>query len=401
MSQLSVPRPGPDESAPFYHGYIAQVTGEAIGGLLVSQLEELERMVAPLDDAAARYRYAPGKWSVKEVLGHLADAERIFSYRMLRIGRGDTTALPGFDENGYVPAGDFDGRPLAAIIGELRAVRQATLALADNMPADGWTRLGEASGKRVSARALLYIIAGHLTHHGSRPPRAVPAGHGASDLRQRQRAHRAGVGGGGGAGVLARHLHRRRHRDHRGRWRPLARGGRGGNSGKRGRIPALRRGGRASDRVGPGGAGRYAPPLPRFPRAVIRPMELVIDTSAIVAVLTAEPTRDRIIARTQGAELLAPGSVHWETGNALSALVKRRRLKLADVQTALAAYARIPIRLVDIELDVALELADRLGLYAYDAYLMACARRHSAPLLTLDPRLGRVASEAGVKVLEV
>jgi predicted nucleic acid-binding protein len=134
---------------------------------------------------------------------------------------------------------------------------------------------------------------------------------------------------------------------------------------------------------------------------VIRPMELVIDTSAIVAVLTAEPTRDRIIARTQGAELLAPGSVHWETGNALSALVKRRRLKLADVQTALAAYARIPIRLVDIELDVALELADRLGLYAYDAYLMACARRHGAPLLTLDPRLGRMASEAGVKVLEV
>lgn len=130
-------------------------------------------------------------------------------------------------------------------------------------------------------------------------------------------------------------------------------------------------------------------------------MELVIDTSAIVAVLTAERTRDRIIARTQGAELLAPGSVHWETGNALSALVKRRRLKLADVQTALAAYARIPIRLVEIELDVALELADRLGLYAYDAYLMACARRHGAPLLTLDPRLGRVASEAGVNVLEV
>jgi predicted nucleic acid-binding protein len=130
-------------------------------------------------------------------------------------------------------------------------------------------------------------------------------------------------------------------------------------------------------------------------------MELVIDTSAIVAVLTAEPTRDRIIARTQGAELLAPGSVHWETGNALSALVKRRRLKLSDVRTALAAYARIPIRLVDIELDVALELADRLGLYAYDAYLMACARQHGAPLLTLDPRLGRVASEAGVKVLEV
>jgi len=130
-------------------------------------------------------------------------------------------------------------------------------------------------------------------------------------------------------------------------------------------------------------------------------VELVVDTSALIAVLTGEPTRDRLIARTQGAVLLAPGSVHWETGNALSALLKRRRLKLPEVQAALAAYARIPIRLVEVELGVAIELADRFGLYAYDAYLMACARRHGAPLLTLDPRLGRAAHEAGVQVLEV
>jgi predicted nucleic acid-binding protein len=130
-------------------------------------------------------------------------------------------------------------------------------------------------------------------------------------------------------------------------------------------------------------------------------MELVVDTSALLAVLTAEPTRDRLIARTRDAELLAPGSVHWETGNALAALLKRRRLKLADVQAALVAYAQIPIRLVEVELGVALELADRLGLYAYDAYLLACARGHGAPLLTLDPRLARVAQEAGVRVLEV
>ncbi|HEY7478903.1 MAG TPA: type II toxin-antitoxin system VapC family toxin [Gemmatimonadales bacterium] len=128
---------------------------------------------------------------------------------------------------------------------------------------------------------------------------------------------------------------------------------------------------------------------------------LVIDTSALIAVLTGESSRDRIIARTQGTELLAPGSVHWETGNALSALLKRRRLKLAEAQAALAAYRQIPIRLVEIELDAALELADRLGLYAYDAYLLACARRHGAPLLTLDPRLGRVAQEAGVRLLEI
>jgi predicted nucleic acid-binding protein len=130
-------------------------------------------------------------------------------------------------------------------------------------------------------------------------------------------------------------------------------------------------------------------------------MEVVIDTSALIAVLTAEPARERLIARTQGAELLAPGSVHWETGNALSGLLKRRRLKLAEVQAALAAYALIPIRLVEVELGAALELADRFGLYAYDAYLMACARQHGAPLLTLDPRLGRAAHEAGVRVLEV
>ncbi|TMC63941.1 MAG: type II toxin-antitoxin system VapC family toxin [Chloroflexi bacterium] len=130
-------------------------------------------------------------------------------------------------------------------------------------------------------------------------------------------------------------------------------------------------------------------------------MELVVDTSALLAVLTGEATRDRLIARTQGAELLAPGSVHWEVGNAFSALLKRRRLKLPDVQAALAAYAQIPIRFVDVELAAALELADRFGLYAYDAYLMACARRQRAPLLTLDARLGRAAKEAGVQLLEV
>ncbi len=130
-------------------------------------------------------------------------------------------------------------------------------------------------------------------------------------------------------------------------------------------------------------------------------MELVVDTSVLVAVLTGEPARDRLIARTQGAELLAPGSVHWEIGNTFSALLKRRRLKLAEVQAAIAAYGQIPIRFVEVELGAALELADRLGLYAYDACLMTCARRHRAPLLTLDARLGRSAREAGVEVLEV
>ena len=130
-------------------------------------------------------------------------------------------------------------------------------------------------------------------------------------------------------------------------------------------------------------------------------LDIIVDTSVLVAVLTGEPTRDHLIARTQGADLLAPGSVHWEIGNTFSALLKRRRLKLPEVQAALAAYAQIPIRFVDVELAVALELADRFGLYAYDACLMACARRQRAPLLTLDARLGRAAKEAGVELMEV
>jgi predicted nucleic acid-binding protein len=118
-------------------------------------------------------------------------------------------------------------------------------------------------------------------------------------------------------------------------------------------------------------------------------------------VLTGEPTRDQLIARTHGAELVAPGSVHWEIGNAFSALLKRRRLKLPEVQAALSAYARIPIRFVEIELAAAVELADRFGLYAYDACLVACARRQRAALLTLDARLARAARESGVALLEV
>ena len=130
-------------------------------------------------------------------------------------------------------------------------------------------------------------------------------------------------------------------------------------------------------------------------------LELVVDSSVLIAVLTGEPARDRLIARTQGAELVAPGSVHWEIGNAFSALLRRRRLRLPEVQAALSAYAQIPIRFVEVELGAAMELADRFGLYAYDAYLIACARRQRSPLVTLDTRLGRTARESGVELLEI
>ncbi|HEY0351204.1 MAG TPA: DinB family protein, partial [Gemmatimonadales bacterium] len=105
MSPLSVPRPLADESIPYYHGYISHVPGENLGEQLPAQVQELDRLFASVTDRAALARYANGKWSVKEVLGHLSDTERIFGYRLLRIARGDQTALSGYDENAYVPAG--------------------------------------------------------------------------------------------------------------------------------------------------------------------------------------------------------------------------------------------------------------------------------------------------------
>ena len=165
MSTLSLPRPAPDESVPYFHGYISQVPGESIGQYLVEQLHDLKRLMAPLDDTTARARYAPDNWSIKEVLGHLSDTERIFAYRLLRIARRDTTPLPGFDENAYVPAGEFDARPLASLVGEFGAVRQSTITLVEGLPSDGWTRKGESNSGFITPRALAYIIVGHTAHH--------------------------------------------------------------------------------------------------------------------------------------------------------------------------------------------------------------------------------------------
>ncbi|MEA2724016.1 MAG: hypothetical protein QOH59_1787 [Gemmatimonadales bacterium] len=165
MTLLSIPRPAADEAAPFYHRYIAKVSGENVGEQLIDQLADVERFFGALDDTAALARYAPGKWSVKEILGHLTDVERIFSYRLLRVSRGDVTPLPGFDENAYVPPAGFDERPLRDLAAEFRALRLSTVALVNGLPSTSWSRRGNASGYPVSARALAYIIVGHVSHH--------------------------------------------------------------------------------------------------------------------------------------------------------------------------------------------------------------------------------------------
>jgi len=130
-------------------------------------------------------------------------------------------------------------------------------------------------------------------------------------------------------------------------------------------------------------------------------MNLVVDTSVLIAVLVSEPERERLIQRTKNAHLVAPGSVHWKVGNALAAMMKRNRIDLGQVQAVLKAYERIPIRYRDIDLDSAMQIASDHGLYAYDAYVVACAREQGCALITLDGSLARAAKQARVSVVEV
>lgn len=158
--------PAADEFDAFYAAYVRRVAGiSSPFDELVAQRERLLTLLSQLSDDQASFRYAPGKWSVKELVGHLADAERIFAYRMLRIGRGDVTPLPGFEEDDYVRAAASDTRAFGDLLNEWAAVRNATVSLAAGMPADAWQRRGTASGAGISARALLYIILGHVEHH--------------------------------------------------------------------------------------------------------------------------------------------------------------------------------------------------------------------------------------------
>jgi uncharacterized damage-inducible protein DinB len=165
MITATISRPAPDESISYYHRYIDKVAGDDIAGQLTAQLGEIEKLFERVTDRDALSRYAEGKWSIKEILGHLSDVERIFSYRLFRIARGDTTPLAGFDENAYTPAGRFDERPLPMLLAEFRAVRQSTAALVEGLPADAWDQRGTASDHSITARALVYIIVGHVTHH--------------------------------------------------------------------------------------------------------------------------------------------------------------------------------------------------------------------------------------------
>ncbi len=157
--------PAAGEYAAFYAGYIGELRGDDPLAAMAKQLGTTGTMLESLSDAQGAHRYAPGKWSVRELVGHLSDTERIMGYRALRIARGDTTALPGFDENDYVAGANFEQRTLASLVREWQAVRRATIALFAGLDATALARVGTVNDHPMSARALAHIVAGHERHH--------------------------------------------------------------------------------------------------------------------------------------------------------------------------------------------------------------------------------------------
>jgi len=165
MDGIFTQRPGADEYAPYYATYVESVPPGEILEILKKGIEETSALLAELGESRGDHRYAPGKWTVKEVVGHLMDAERVFAYRLLRIARADQTALAGFDHDEYVRVAHFERRSLADMAEEFRLLRASNVKLFAGLGSEELLRRGTASDKPVSVRALLAILAGHEIHH--------------------------------------------------------------------------------------------------------------------------------------------------------------------------------------------------------------------------------------------
>jgi len=165
MNQAAATKPAPTEHALEFSKYVTLVPEGDIIQTLERQIENSLSLFRSIPSDKANFRYAPDKWSVKELLGHLIDSERIFSYRALRFARNDQTPLPGYEQNDYVRYADFDSRNLAEMVEEFATVRRATIQLFRPLNETEWMRRGKANENDVSVRALAYITAGHELHH--------------------------------------------------------------------------------------------------------------------------------------------------------------------------------------------------------------------------------------------
>jgi hypothetical protein len=163
--EFTIARPEPGEYAPYYDRYISLIAGTDILGTLDAQRRQMVLLLSCRDEDEGNFRYAPDKWSAKEVLGHVCDAERIFAYRALRFSRRDETPVEGFEQDDYVKNGPFANAPMAEMIEDYIAVRRATITLLRNLDEAAWMRRGLANKNEVSVRGLAYIIAGHELHH--------------------------------------------------------------------------------------------------------------------------------------------------------------------------------------------------------------------------------------------
>src|SRR5215471_8264081 len=165
MGTPAVARPEKSEYAPSYEGYVSRVpAGDIVAGL-GQQLDETLALIRSIPESRGNYRYDEGKWSIKELLGHVIDSERVFAYRALRFGRGDTTPLSGFEQDDFVRGADFNKRSLKDLAEEYEHVRRSTISLFASLEDDAWARRGPANNNEVSVRGLAFIIAGHERHH--------------------------------------------------------------------------------------------------------------------------------------------------------------------------------------------------------------------------------------------
>ncbi|MCK6585293.1 MAG: DinB family protein [Anaerolineales bacterium] len=158
--------PPPEEFSPYYADYVQRATARGdVTAALPLQLNEIRTALGSLSDSQARFKPAPGEWSIKEIVSHLIDAERVFSYRFLRISRKDKTPLPGFEQEDFVRESQADELPLASLLDEFESVRRATIYMIQNTKDSAFAEVGSASGAPISARALAYMIVGHVEHH--------------------------------------------------------------------------------------------------------------------------------------------------------------------------------------------------------------------------------------------
>lgn len=165
MTDFKSERPSPGEYPSYFEGYVSLVPEGDVVETLSRQIEETVSLLGGVSEESAGESYEPGKWSVKELVGHVIDAERVFAYRVLAIARGDDQPLPGMDQEVYVRHADFNGRTLESLVAEFGRARASTLDLLRHLDEAAWARRGVANGNESSVRALAHVMAGHEAHH--------------------------------------------------------------------------------------------------------------------------------------------------------------------------------------------------------------------------------------------